>query len=115
MFALKGLIPDKHLQGFQTFVLQKVDLLFLKFCKQFETLCGKEAVSPNMHLYCYLKDIILDHDPVHSFWCFSFERYNDIMGSVFTNKTSLELQLMRKLMFSCFLNCVCAAASYLQG
>lgn len=127
MFALHGLIPDKHFKCFQSFVLackylckatvtaldlQRADLLVLKFCKQFEKLYGKEAVTPNMHLHCHLKDIILDHGPFHSFWCFSFERYNGIMGSVFTNKRSLELQLMRKLMFSRFLDCVQLPLTY---
>ena len=119
VFALKGVIEDKHLQCWQTFVLackyfcrntvttadlQRADLLILKFCKQFEKLYGKKAITPNMHLHCHLKDIIMDHGPVHSFWCFSFERYNGIMGSVSTNKQSLELQLMRKLILSRFLD-----------
>ena len=119
MYALKGVIADKHLQCWQTFVLacrylckstisfvdlQKADLLLLKFCKQFEKLYGKKAITPNMHLHCHLKDIIIDHGPVYSFWCFSFERYNGIMGNIFTNKRSLELQLMRKLMVQRFLD-----------
>ena len=127
MFALKGVIADKHLQCWQTFVLackylckttitsidlQRADLLLLKFCKDFQQLYGKKAITPNMHLHCHLKDIILDHGPVRSFWCFSFERYNGIMGSVFTNKRSVELQLMRKLLMSRFLNCVKLPSNY---
>ena len=119
MFALKGIIGGQYLQCWQTFVLgckylcrttmtvvdlQRADLLLHKFCKQFEALYGTDAVTPNMHLHCHLKDIIIDHGPVHSFWCFSFERYYGIMGSIFTNKRSLELQLMRKLTFSRFLD-----------
>ena len=117
MYALKGVIGETHLQCWQTFVLackylcrktishidlQRADLLLLKFCKEVEKLYGKKAVTPNMHLHCHLKEIITDHGPIHSFWCFSFERYNGIMGSVFTNKRSLELQLMRKFFFFFF-------------
>lgn len=115
IFALKGVIEDEHFRCWQTFTLackhlckpsisevdlKRADLLLLKFCRQFESLYGKDAVTPNMHLHCHLKEIIEDHGPVYSFWCFSFERYNGIMGSVTTNKRSVELQLMRKLMLS---------------
>lgn len=119
MFALKDVLHDDHLRCWQSFVLackylcranisklglRRADFLLLKFCKTFEQLYGKLSITPNMHLHCHLKDIIQDHGPVYSFWCFSFERYNGIMGSITTNKRSLELQLMRKLMLSRFLD-----------
>ena len=115
IYALDTVIGAEHLRCWQSFVLackylcrstlsrldlQRADLLLLKFCKQFETLYGKSSVTPNMHPHCHLRDIIVDHGPIYSFWCFSFERYNGIMGSVSTNKRSLELQLMRKLVLS---------------
>ena len=50
-----------------------------------------------MHLHCYLKEIILDYGPIHTFWCFSFERYNGILGSIQTSNRSIELQIMRKV------------------
>lgn len=56
-----------------------------------------------MHLHCHLKDVLLGHGPSASFWCFSFERYNGIMGSTPTNKRSVELQLMRRFQLSHFL------------
>ena len=31
-----------------------------------------------MHLLNHLKEVIPDHGPVTSFWCFSFERFNGI-------------------------------------
>ena len=34
------------------------------------------VVTPNMHLHCHLKSCVLDYEPLHGFWCFSFERYN---------------------------------------
>ena len=54
----------------------------------------------------------MDHGPVHSFWCFSFERYNDIMGNVSTNKRSLELKLMRKVILCQFLDSVQLPTQY---
>ena len=79
--------------------LHIADALFMKFCKDVDTICGKGTIEPNMHLHCDLRDILLDHGTVASFWCFSFERFNGILGSVPTNKTSVELQLMWTLTF----------------
>lgn len=115
IYCLKGILPDKHFKCWQTFVLackyfcqsvisrtdlDKADGLILKFCKSVEALYRKHVITPNMHLHNHLKQVILDHGPVTSFWCFSFERFNGIMGSTTTNKRSVELQPMRKLLIS---------------
>ena len=112
LHALKGVLDDQQLQCWQTFVLackylckpvlSKTDILkadncLLKFCTRFQELYGNEACTPNMHLHCHLKEVIIDYGPMHSFWCFSFERYNGILGSIKTNNRSIELQLMRKV------------------
>ena len=55
----------------------------------FENLCGKERCTPNMHLHGHLRDCILDYGPIYSFWCFSFERYNGIMGDYHTNNVNI--------------------------
>jgi hypothetical protein len=119
LFALKDIINDRHLKCWQTFTLAcrymckpilyqtdiiKGDGLLLKFCKEFQSLYGCKAITPNMHLHCHLKEVVTDYGPIHSFWCFSFERYNGILGSIITNNISVELQLMRKLCTSRFLD-----------
>lgn len=53
-----------------------------------------------MHLHCHLKEVILDHGPVTGFWCFSFERFNGVLGSTPTNNQSVELQIMRRFTIS---------------
>lgn len=113
MFCLKGLLPDSHLRCWQTFVLAcqylctpvlsksyiiKADLLFVKFGERFERLFGNKAVTPNMHLHCHLKECVTDCGPVHAFWCFSFERFNGILGAMQVNGQSVEVQLMRRLL-----------------
>ena len=80
--------------------LKIADGLILKFCKSVETLYGKHVITLNMHLHNHLKEVILDHGPVTSFWCFSFERFNEILGTTTTNKRSVELQLMRQFLIS---------------
>ena len=51
-----------------------------------------------MHLHCHLKECVIDCGPVHAFWCFSFERFNGILGSMQVNGRSIEVQIMRKLL-----------------
>ena len=63
--------------------------MMMRFCTMFEALCGKEKCTPNMHLHGHLQDCILDYGPVFSFWCFSFERYNGIMGDYHTNNINI--------------------------
>ena len=107
-YALHGLLPDEHLNCWHAFVmacrlltvpvlthldLNKADMLLLKFCRQFEELYGKNSVRINMHLHCHLKECIEDYGPVYSFWCFAFERYNGVLGSIATNNRSFEIQL----------------------
>ncbi len=48
-----------------------------------------------MHLHLHLKQCILDFGPPQAFWCYAFERYNGILGSVHTNRRSIESQLMQ--------------------
>lgn len=68
----------------------------LRFCRGFENLYGRSLVTPNMHLHTHILECILDYGPVYSFWLFSFERYNGILGVYKTNQRSIEIQLMRK-------------------
>ena len=113
LFCLKDLLPETHLRWWQTFVLArqylctpvlsktdiiKADLLFVKFGERFEKLYGEKVVTPNMHLRCHLKERVIDCGPVHAFWCFSFERFHGILGTMQVNGRSVETELMRKLM-----------------
>ena len=92
LFALKGVLPDNHLECWRHFVLA---------CK----LLGKKVLTYSdielgdrhlMHLHGHLKECLLDYGPFHSFWCFSFERFNGILDSFHTNNRAIEIQLMRK-------------------
>ena len=75
--------------------LQKVDMVLMHFCRRFGQLYGKEAITPNMHLHAHLRECIQDYGPIYSFWLFSFERYNGMLGNFPNNQRSIEIQLMR--------------------
>ena len=109
--ALKDILPRDHYQCWLLFaracsILSRrvikqsdvitADLLLLNFCKKFELLYGKESCTPNLHLHLHLKECLLDYGPSHTFWCFSFERYNSTLGSFHTNRKRAETQIMKK-------------------
>ena len=109
--VLKGILDQQHLQCWLLFVracsllsqriitkedVASADLFLLTFCKQIECLYGKDQFTPNMHLHMHLKQCLMDFGPSHSFWCFSFERFNGLLGSYSTNKKAIEVQVMRK-------------------
>ena len=104
--VLKGVLPDTHLRCWLLFVkactiltqrtirlsdIDTADNMLLVFCKKIEELYGFQCCSPNMHLHLHL--IVL-----WPTWCFSFERYNGILGAVPTNNKSIEVQFMQKFL-----------------
>ena len=59
---------------------------------------GKDVITPNMHMHCYLRACILDYGPLHGFWLYSFERYNGVLGAMPNNNRSIEVQIMRRFL-----------------
>jgi hypothetical protein len=49
---------------------------------------GPEMISPNIHLSLHLAECCKDYDPLYSFWCYSFESMNEILG-IFSNNENL--------------------------
>ena len=110
---LKHLLPDEHYRYWLLFMracnilsqriiklsdVRTADALLEMFCKHVERLCGREYCTPNMHMHLHLQQTILDFGPAHSTWCFSFERYNGKLGSISTNKHSVDTQFMQRFL-----------------
>ena len=108
---LDDVIPKRHKECFRKFVfacqyickriISENDItiahgLLIQFFKDFEILYVKEKVTSNMHLHLHLKDFLLDFGPIYSFWLFSFERYNGMLGNLPNSKRNIELQIMRR-------------------
>ena len=108
---LDDVIPKRHKECFRKFVfacqyickriISENDItiahgLLIQFFKDFEILYVKEKVTSNMHLHLHLKDFLLDFGPIYSFWLFSFERYNEMLGNLPNSKRNIELQIMRR-------------------
>ena len=63
---------------------------------------GEAVLTPKMHLHGHLKNVILDYGPLQEFWCFSFERYNGILGKQPTNNRAIEPQLLQQFLLDNF-------------
>ncbi len=106
--CLHQILPSEHFSCWQQFAIacslltnkvltvDSVNLAhdyIVRFCQLSTILYGKAFATLNVHLHCHLKDCILDYGPVHSFWLFSFERYNGILGDIHTNHRAITTQL----------------------
>ena len=111
--ALYGILPTVHYDCWCIFVeaCQLICLssitkdnviqshhLIVTYYKRYEQLYGVEKCTPNLHMACHLKDIILDYGPVYGFWCFSFERYNGILENMKKSWMCPEKQLLQKFL-----------------
>ncbi len=47
-------------------------------------------------MHAHLVECVREFGPISSFWCFSFERMNGILGNEPTNNRSIELQFMQR-------------------
>lgn len=55
--------------------------------------------QPNMHMHMHLKDSMVDFGRIYSFWLFSFERYNGLLGNIETNKKgAFEVTFVRRFL-----------------
>ena len=114
-YALKDTLPLNHYRCWMLFVkscwflcrrsitvdeLDDGDSALLEFCKMFVQIYGSSHCTMNMHLHGHIKECIEDFGPVYSFWCFSFERLNGILGSYHTNNRNISVQIMKKFLES---------------
>ena len=74
------------------------DGALLEFCKMFVQIYGPNYCTMNMHLHGHIKECIDDFGPVYSFWCFSFERLNGILGSYHTNNRNISVQITKRFL-----------------
>lgn len=106
-----GVIGSDHLECWRHFVtacrllcqrslsvtdVELVDALLLLFCRCVQRMYGSGTITPNMHMHCHLKDVLLDFfGPAYGFWLFSYERYNGILQHQPTSNCCIEIQVTR--------------------
>ncbi|GBC23995.2 hypothetical protein GLOIN_2v1786147 [Rhizophagus irregularis DAOM 181602=DAOM 197198] len=85
--------------------------LLIKIIKLIEECYGEEKIMPNLHLSLHLCECSYDYGPLYSFWCFSFERMNGLLGSLPNSHRQIEPELMRRLMTEAQINDIINSSS----
>jgi len=67
------ILPKSHLEEVQT--------LLVSLVKKIERVYGKGKITPNLHLSLHLTQCCFDYGPLYSFWCYSYERMNGLLGN----------------------------------
>ena len=116
LYCLRGVIPKIHFTMWSIFVsacktickrsitvsdIEEGHNLLKMFCSSYERIMGKEHCTPNMHLHLHLRECLYNYGPVYAFWCFSWERFNGILGSFHINNHAISIQFMRKYLTGC--------------
>jgi hypothetical protein len=67
-------------QKLQKMELNKAFIRLFDMNELIEQKYGQEKISPNLHLCLHICECALDYGPLSSFWCYSFEWMNRILG-----------------------------------
>jgi len=57
----------------------------IKIVKLIERNYGRGKITPNLHLSIHLFNYSFDYGPLYSFWYFSFEHINGILGKLLSD------------------------------
>ena len=114
VYCMHDILSDDELECWRAFVLASrllsspilsnenimlADALLLSFCRRFEGLHGQSSITPNMHMHGHLTECIKDYG---SFWLFSFERFNGLLGDLPTNNRLIETQVKQRFVHDNF-------------
>ena len=61
-------------------ILHEAQFRLLQVARLIEAQYGQELITPNIHLSLHLVECCNDYGPLYSFWCYSFERMNGLLG-----------------------------------
>ncbi|GBB90179.1 hypothetical protein RclHR1_17060003 [Rhizophagus clarus] len=70
----------------------------LKVALLIEEHYGPEKIIPNLHLCLHIRECCQDYGPLYSFWCFSFERMNGVLGFFPNSHRQIEPELLQIIM-----------------
>ena len=62
--------------------LEEAHQCLLSMVELVEKSYGPKKITPNMHLCLHICECAFDYGPLYSFWCYSFERMNGLLGNM---------------------------------
>ena len=83
--------------------LEEAHQCLLAMVKLVETHYGPEKIPPNMHLCLHICECALDYGPLYSFWCYSFEQMNGLLGNLTFPDISIIFMIIL-MIFNIFFN-----------
>src|SRR5271170_7816227 len=66
----------------------------VKMVKIIKQYYEQEKITPNLYLSLHLYKCANNYEPLYTFWCFSFERMNGILGTLPNSHRNIEQKLM---------------------
>ena len=63
-------------------VLTEAHARLLQVARLVEENYGPEFITPNIHLSLYITECYRDYSLLYSFWYYSFERMNGVLGEI---------------------------------
>ena len=63
-------------------VLNEAHSRLLKVAQLIEDNYGPVMITPNIHLSLHISECCQDYGPLYSFWYYSFERMNGVLGNL---------------------------------
>src|SRR2546429_3098302 len=60
--------------------MREANRKLIKIVKLIENNHGRDKITPNLHLSLHLSECSFDYGPLFTFWYFSFERMNGMLG-----------------------------------
>src|SRR5271170_2460430 len=76
-------------------MIKEVHKRLVKMVKIIEQYYGQEKIMLNLHLSLHLCECANDYEPLYTFWCFSFERMNGMLGTLLNSHRNIGQELMR--------------------
>src|SRR2546429_7575356 len=82
-FASFGSFTISQFRSFDT--IQEVSPFNIRSNRLRQATLGPEKITSNMHLCLHICECALDYGLLYSFWCYSFERMNGLLGNININ------------------------------
>jgi hypothetical protein len=100
LFILLGLVMQLACQHVLTApTIEHIDVLIRRYLVLHDVVFPNKG-KPNHHRLLHLKECMYRFGPLHAQWCYGFERFNEWLGSAYSNGRQVEQTFLRKLFTS---------------
>ena len=73
--------------------LEEAQTRLLRVAMLIEEHYGPEVITPNIHLSLHIVECCRDYGPLYSYWCYSFERMNGVLGKLYADCLAIKFYI----------------------